>query len=169
MAIGAGLPLSYADLSAALGINWYRGGLTSSVSHTSGRYRSLKLDSVIDSNSFTPSWSGDCLTGLDGVFSVSAVVSHPANTNGYRSTILAVNPSATTVDSTSDLTYASTLGVDEIEGFAACSAVTQIIPVRVRLVSTDKLMLRTFQDSGSALTIPTTTSKVWLQIVKVGS
>ena len=146
---------------------WYRGALTSTVSHTTARYRSLKLDTQIAGENLTESFSGDCLTGLDGVYDIRAKVSYPANTTGYRGLLLGVNPSATTVDATSDLTYGTTLEQAIAFGISGADNIVEVGPVRCRLVASDTVMLRAYQNSGSSLTLPTDGSKVFLQIAKV--
>lgn len=167
MAIGAGLPLSYADLSAALGINWYRGSLSATVSHTSGRYQSVKAATLVDSNGFTPTWSGDCLTGLSGIFQVTSSLHIPGSAAGQRFVGVAINPGATTWNSA---TAPAGIVAEPVQDAESDAYVTGVLPaIRIRLTSSDLLMWYGFQDSGSTLTIPTAATKSWLQIVKVGS
>lgn len=150
-----------------LGVQSWRGKLGGTVSHSNNSYRSIPLvgDSA-EGELATPAMSGDCLTGLVGVFRVSARLNHAIASSGRCELSLMLNPNVTSVTGTTSPT--GTLLDWDLAPANVEAGASVFVTAQVRLVATDTLMLFAFQNSGYSKTIPVGLGKTWLEAVHVG-
>lgn len=163
----AGMPSSAAALESLRGIAW-RGKLSAAKSHTTGRYVSLLL-TTDTADGLTVTATGDCVSPASpGLYLVLARAWWGASASGAgrRRLMLMVNPSATTVDSTTNVTGTELVTVDyDTEADASTSVQASDV---VRLSTTDQIMLILHQDSGSTLTVDAAVARTALSLIKVG-
>lgn len=163
----ADMPSSAAALESLRGIAW-RGKLSAAKSHTSGRYVSLLL-TTDTADGLTITATGDCVSPASpGLYQVLARAwwGDSASGAGARRIMLMINPSANTVDSSTNVTGTELATVDQDTEADASSSVQ--VSDWVRLSTTDKVMVIVYQDAGSTQTVDSTVARTALSLIKVG-
>jgi hypothetical protein len=144
---------------------WWRGVLASTKTTTTSHYTSLTLTSDGLGEGLSVTADADCISLPAGVYDICLSVYWPTDADGTRFVYVIANPSATSVDSTTNVT-GSELTHYTID--APSVAFTTTTPKkRYRLGASDKFMVVIRHTAGNNLDIAAN-ARTFLEITRVG-
>ena len=168
----ANAELTAAELNRMVSVltpKWWKGILSAGKTTTSGQYTSLTFTSASDDEILAVTATSDSISSnTAGVFelSIRAWVS-TVDSTGVRQLMVIKNPSANSVASSTNVTGTIIAHYDsDAEGDASPSMIVH--EPRIRLLTTDKLLVVVYQNSGSTLTVSDSAWRTAFSLVYIG-